>query len=698
MKSLHRACGRRLVTFVFFLASVAQHTLALAQSEDVHSLPEVVVTGEGPALSGVPPGAPLATELAPTAPEVKGRAADSGALLQDVPGAAVVRNGPQTSILQLRGLSGDRVKVSVDGMTVTPACPNHMDPPLHYVAPSRVDAMTVIAGFTPVSLGGDSIGGTVFVRPLPLPFADSEKTLWFGDVGSVYRSSNDAWGWNGRAGAASQGVSVAYEGSRETGNNLRFPDGRVRDSGYDTQQHTLRSAVKTSSGVWGFDTGILQTRNTGTPALTMDMIQDDGYRIGLDYDNTLRFGTLEGRLYYHTIDHLMDNYSRRPLGMGMMPMFSKAKSDDVGLNLDAAIPRGRHTFRVGADVHFNKLNAYQQSMMSGVQQDTFNDARRARVGTYGEWQADWNAHWMTLLGARNDTVISDASDIDRWNPMGSAGGDAAAFNSQGHRFVDPDFDATAAVRWTPSSYGAYEVGFARKTRAPSLLERYLWTPLSASAGLADGRTYIGNLDLDPETSYQVSITADWHGANWQLKTTPFYNYVDDYIQGVPIPYNDTTVLQFQNLDEAELYGVDASGRYDFGAYVSLRTTLSYVRGRDLDHHDNLYRIAPLHGTVALEHRIAGLESEIELVWADSQKKVADYNDEPTTSGYTVVHLRTGYTFRGHLSLFTGIENVFDEKYSDHLGGINRVLDSDVAVGERLPGAGRFVYVGLRYEL
>ena len=687
---------RRILAFALFVVSSPQY--ALAQSEDVHHLPEVVVTGERGQQSTVPQGAPLATESAATAPDVKARAADSGALVQEVPGAAVVRNGAQTSILQLRGLSGDRVKVSVDGMTVTPACPNHMDPPLHYAAPASVDAMTVIAGFTPVSLGGDSIGGTVLVRPLPLPFADGEKTLWFGDVGSVFRSSNDGWGWHGRAGAASQGLSVAYEGSHETADNLRFADGHVRDTGYDTQQHTLRSSLKTSSGVWGFDTGILQTRNAGTPALTMDMIEDDGYRVGLDYENALRFGTLEGRLYYHTIDHLMDNYSRRPLGMGMMQMFSKATSDDVGLNLDASMPRGKNTFRVGAGVHFNQLDAYQQSVMTGMQQDTFNDAQRARVGTYGEWQADWTSRWMTLLGVRNDTVISDASDIERWNPMGSAAADAAAFNAQGHHFVDASFDATAAVRWTPHEYGTYELGFARKNRAPSLLERYLWTPLSASAGLADGRTYIGNLDLDPETSYQVSLTADWHGANWQVKTTPFYNYVDDYIQGVPIPYNDTTVLQFQNLDEAELYGVDASGRYDLGAHLSLRSSLSYVRGRDLDNDDNLYRIAPLHGTVAIEHRIAGLESEIALVWADSQKKVADYNDEPTTSGYTVVNLRTGYTFRGHLNLYAGLENVFDERYSDHLGGINRVLDSDVAVGERLPGAGRFVYVGLRYEL
>jgi iron complex outermembrane receptor protein len=175
MDSHPRKRVRRIVAFALVVVSSPEQVVA--ESATIHQLPEVVVTGERQDQPALPPGAPLASEPAPTVPAVKARAADAGALVQEVPGAAVVRNGPQTSILQLRGLSGDRVKVSVDGMTVTPACPNHMDPPLHYAAPASVDAMTVMAGMTPVSLGGDSIGGTVLVRARPLPFADDGKIV-----------------------------------------------------------------------------------------------------------------------------------------------------------------------------------------------------------------------------------------------------------------------------------------------------------------------------------------------------------------------------------------------------------------------------------------------------------------------------------------------------------------------------------------
>ena len=45
----------------------------------------------------------------------------------------------------------------------------------------------------------------------------------------------------------------------------------------------------------------------------------------------------------------------------------------------------------------------------------------------------------------------------------------------------------------------------------------------------------------------------------------------------------------------------------------------------------------------------------------------------------------------------GLDNVTNEHYADHLGGINRVAGSDVAVGERIPGAGRFVYAMTSYQ-
>ena len=162
-------------------------------------------------------------------------ARDGAGLLTGVPGAAVNRNGPLTGIAQVRGLSGDRVKTLVDGMTITPACANHMDPPLHYVNPSTLESMRVVAGITPVSLGGDSLGGTLIAESEKPVFAEDEPFRITARANANYAGSQDAYGFAGTTGLASQRASLAYTGSYQTGDDLRIPGGTVSDTGFEIE-------------------------------------------------------------------------------------------------------------------------------------------------------------------------------------------------------------------------------------------------------------------------------------------------------------------------------------------------------------------------------------------------------------------------------------------------------------------------------
>ena len=634
------------------------------------------------------------TRFQPAAAQ-KARAQDGAALLEGTPGVAIVRNGPQTGIVQMRGLGGDRVKIAVDGMTVTPACPNHMDPPLHYAAPASIETLSIMAGVTPVSQGGDSIAGTLLAQPRALTFAPAGQTLFGGELGAQYRGSNDGYGFNGAAHAADERVGADYQGSWQTADDLRFPGGRVRDTGYTSQQHAVRTGLRSDGGLLTLDLGLTSTRDSGTPALPMDMIEDDSKRLGLAYQGTGPAVDLDARLYLHTIDHLMDNHSLRPLPPTMMSMSSPAESDDTGLELGLSMPRDGDTLRFGGGFHHNEFDAYQRNDMTGKTQDTLNDASRLRAGAYLEWQGAWTPRWTSLLGVRNDTVRSDASDIESSFPMSAA--DRARFNALDHEETDSNWDASAALRFTPDAASRYELAVARKNRAPALLERYLWTPLSASAGMADGRTYLGNPDLDSETSHQISATAGWTGEGWELSLTPFYNRVDDYILGSPsdrLDANGKPVLQFENIDRADLYGIDAATTVDLTDHLALRAVLSQVRGTNEDTGDDLYRIAPLRGMLALDHEARGFQNSAEWVVADRQDRVAEVNGETPTAGYGLLHLRSAYTFADGLLVGVALENVFDKRYADHLGGVNRVMQSDVPVGGRIPGAGRFLSVSV----
>jgi len=406
---------------------------------------------------------------------------------------------------------------------------------------------------------------------------------------------------------------------------------------------------------------------------------------------------VEVRGFYHDIDHLMDNFSLRPAGA--MRMRSPAQSQDFGGNVDLELPSGDHRIGTGLEFHGVRFDAFQENAINGMRQDTFNEVHRDRVGGYAEWRTDWHPRWETLLGARLDGVFSDAGLVEQAFPPSAA--DQAAFNARDRNRQDLNLDATATVRYRAHRHLSLEAGYARKNRAPSVVERYLWTPLSASAGQADGRRYLGNLDLDPEISDQVGLTIASHGTNWLVRVTPYYQWVRDYIQGTPIPRLDPQgrpVLQFQNQDRVEFYGVDVSARYQPFQFLALRGQLGYVRGRNLSTDDNLYRIAPLRGMVAVDHLWGVYQGTMEVVLVDDQEQVSRYNGETPTPGYALLNLRVQLALHRNVHLTLALNNVFDQRYTDHLGGINRVTGSDVAVGDRIPGMGRSLVtqVGLRF--
>jgi iron complex outermembrane receptor protein len=122
-----------------------------------------------------------------------------------------------------------------------------------------------------------------------------------------------------------------------------------------------------------------------------------------------------------------------------------------------------------------------------------------------------------------------------------------------------------------------------------------------------------------------------------------------------------------------------------------------VRGRNRETGDDLYRIAPLRGIVDLAYRHESWESHLEVVWADAQNHVSDVQGESPSPGHALLNLRLAKRFAKSLRIEVGVENLLDKRYAEHLGGVNRVSGGDLAVGERIPGAGRFAYGSVSWE-
>ena len=249
-----------------------------------------------------------------------------------------------------------------------------------------------------------------------------------------------------------------------------------------------------------------------------------------------------------------------------------------------------------------------------------------------------------------------------------------------HPTADLDLVAKAWYRATDNS--SWYLGIAQKNRSPSYQERYLWLPLEATGGLADGYTYTGNIELDPETSNQVEFGLDYASGPLTLSPRLFYNRVDNYIQGTPSESAPAVMfvammnrmngtdnpppLQFNNVD-ARLYGFDMDWALQLDQSWALSGIVNYVRGERDDIDDNLYRIAPPNATLRLGYARAGWSASVEGVVYAAQNQVSATNDEQKTSGYGIVNLSATWQATTDLQLAAGVDNVFDREYRDAQG-------------------------------
>jgi iron complex outermembrane receptor protein len=158
-------------------------------------------------------------------------------------------------------------------------------------------------------------------------------------------------------------------------------------------------------------------------------------------------------------------------------------------------------------------------------------------------------------------------------------------------------------------------------------------------------------------------------------------------------------LQWGN-NEATLYGSDLYLSKVFNTQWHFTLSAQWVKG-ELDQAItgetiSLYRVSPFSGHAAIHYSQNDFDMSVNLTAAASQTDVSSLQNETPTSGYGVLGVNANYHLSNNLRLSLIIENLFDKEYVQHLGGVNRVSGSDVAVGEKVPEIGRNVGVYINY--
>lgn len=631
---------------------------------------------------------------------------DTAAVLRAAPGAAVNWNGPLAGQVQYRGLFGPRMNVLVDGMYMNPGGPNWMDPPLHYLPRPLLDELELERGIAPVSSGAETFGGTVRATTKRSRFTDSPRFEAQGDVEATWHDVDDGWGVGGMVGAANDTHRLHVLGARQKGDDRRFGGGTIRPTLYERNQWGGGYGLRLGAHEVGLDFTRTDTDDAGTPGLPMDIRIFDTERARASHRAEIGEMVLASAFYYNNVDHKMDNFTLRPEPASPAAFRSiVADSEGFGFDSSVSVPLIEGTLKVGVDGHHARHEAdIFNPNAAAFFVESFNDVERDRWGTYVEWAGPVAGALSAEVGVRYTRIAMDAGTVDALPAqlMTAPRTLRDAFNAADRERNDDNVDAVLELSWEVRPEFQLVAGVARKTRSPSYFERYLWIPLEITGGLNDGNNYVGDPGLDPEESLDAELGFDWRSERLYFSPRAFYRHVDDYIQGTPATETavvmvstangDPTPLRWSNVD-ARLFGVDVVGGGRIWNRFFVDGTLSWVQGERRDVGDDLFRVAPLRGRVALSYRRESWVVSAEGVFADRQDDVSETNDETETAGWGILNLLGRYRFaRTATQVEVGVTNVLDKEYEDHLASINRVAGTDVPLRDRLPGDGRNVYV------
>jgi iron complex outermembrane receptor protein len=631
---------------------------------------------------------------------------DIGNMVKRLPGANINRNGAITSVAQYRGLFGNRVNVLIDGISQQEAGPNSMDSPLSYLPASRTKQVSVYRGIAPVRTGIETIGGTISAESNHIEFGQTNEAEIHGNASAGYASNGHTRQLGLTTAITNLHHRLQISGSADRGDDLDFKDGTIRPSKQDRDSAGIHYGFQNNGQTFGADIEHLDIGENGTPALPMDIVFVRGEHYKLRFGNEIANGdNYEVRLRYQDVDHEMNNFSQRTTA-AMAQRFVTPDVEAYGIS--ASYNHANWTFGFDIDQAEHNATVFNPNMAAFFV-ESFNDVERDRYSVFGEWQSELGHGWNVETGIRYSLVEMDAGNVDSFAGLPAAVGMLRdSFNASDLDQEDHLVDLVATFTRELSNELDVEFGLARKTRAPSYQERYLWIPLEITAGLADGNNYVGDVDLDHEVAYQAELGLDWRTDRVAISPRIFYHHINDYIQGVAVTNNpavigvsgvngDTTPLQYSNVD-AKLYGIDTNWLMAISPEWQLDGTISYVRGKRRDTSDDLYRIAPLSARTMLSYVQPLWRVGFEAETIAKQNKISTENDEEKTGGYALFNLSSQYQATSDIVVTAGVNNIFNRSYADHLGGFNRAGgNTDIAVGDRLPGIGRSGYINVNYN-
>lgn len=664
---MRRDALNRLFVLPFVIASclLADDSPTGPEEEPLLVLDPVVVTARGRAatLSGTPGGAGvvLPDEIFLDQPLSLANVA------RRIPGVEKSSDSAWGSALSIRGLDRNRVVFLVDGCRVNTA--TDINARFGMIDSYGVERLEVLKGPISALYGSGSIGGVVNVITKRGHF--TEQPEWHGTMMGTYSSNPAGPGMYGDATYSTENYWLYASGSFRHRNDYNDADGdEVPNSQFEDWQGKLHLGLKwDSANVTEFQIQHMEADEVGIPGMGLSLpvgpkvTYPDSSRTLFSLTHTVTPGNgilTESKLnlYYQKIERRV-RIDEFPTGT-VNEIYTEADHDTVGMRWQNVFELAPHTIVAGADCWEWRYDGTRTKYLvnGNVGVDTpLAKSRQISAGLFAE--DDWALTETVTLntGARIDSISSHSDEIYDWiKPPGAV---VPTLKRDAEDRDDVSWAAHLGGTWQFMPQWSMTLIGASSYRTPDLMDRYKYLNLGGA-----GELY-GNPDLDPERSLFFEYGLHYTAETVRVSTSVFDNVVDDLIVD---PSPGVGVRQLENVDKAEIYGIEEEVEWHFYPQWIAYGNIAYTRGKNRTADDDLSFIPPLNGLAGVRYEPKqGLWGALELDWAATQNKVN--STDLVTDGWVTLDAKLGYRFEAadfRHEIVLAADNIFNTDYRNHL--------------------------------
>ena len=604
-----------------------------------------------------------------------------GEVLVSIPGVSASGFAPGASRPVLRGFSGERVKVLVDGIGAIDVSNTSAD---HAVSidPLTAERIEVLRGPAVLLYGSQAIGGAVNVIDKRIPRRMTSEPV---HMDAIVRADTAT---DLREAGASFDVPIGssvvahLDGSWRESGDLEIPDFAVApgpraelldeteeeaSEGHLDEAEELREAAlqrdfvpNTATETWTANAGLAFFKGESTFGVSVG-VYDTNYGIpgrpgaGHAHGEEGEEGEEEGEVPV-TIDlrqYRADFRGDIVLGDGFFER----------LLLRAGYSDYTHTEFEGDEV--------------GTVFDVAGIEARAELvqNTAGRWRGSWGLQYMArdfdAVGAEAYVAPNRTEQLALFALQEYGDGPIQLEGALRYETTDVDsvplglsrsFDTlSGAIGLAYDGPRAFRAGvnLSRVARAPSAEELFSNGPHIASQAFE-----IGDPDLVTERAWGVELFARGRAGDLEFNLAAFKNWFDDYIYQLETGAEEDGLPVFQYLQQDATYaGVEGEVSYTFLDTANFDLTADlraeYVRAKLSDGTD-VPRIPPLGVMGALEASTGRFDVRGEVEWFADQTRTAPF--ETATDGFTMVNASiTWHPLRGNdgVTLVLKADNIFD---------------------------------------